>query len=169
MLFLLLLLMLFPLSVSAEYLGILSANPFDSASTSNPFEARSLFKSDDINNSYSPYDSPFSNQSATNPFPTETPRLYDDEGHCRGKLTTNPYDSDSVSNPHGRHGILIHQSRSIICMVQNIPIDGTVRPIRMAQAGASKGGSPATEKMRQADRARQSLAWRNKQCVTSAS
>jgi hypothetical protein len=78
---------------------------------------------------------------SANPLAMDTPRLYDQEGHCRGKLTTNPYDSDSVSNPHGRHGILIHQSRSIICMVQNIPIDGTVRPIRMAQAGVSKGGS----------------------------
>jgi hypothetical protein len=146
MLLLLLSPLLFPLFAHAEYLGELSANPFDSASTSNPFEARSLFKSDDINNSYSPYDSPFSNQSATNPFPTETPRLYDQEGHCRGRLTTNPYDTGSVSNLYGRYGILIHQSRSIIRMAPEISIDRTAPPIRMAQAGASKGSSPATEK-----------------------
>ena len=121
-------LLLFPLFASAEYLGELSANPFDSASTSNSFGAGSLFKSDGMNNSYSPYGSPFSNQSATNPLATDTPRLYDQEGHCRGKLTTNPYDSDSVSNPYGRYGIRIHQSRSII---------------RMGQAGASKGDSLA--------------------------
>ena len=38
---LLLLLLLFPLSVSAEYLGDLSANPIDSDSTTNPFGAGS--------------------------------------------------------------------------------------------------------------------------------
>ena len=43
-----------------------------------------------------------------------------------GELSANPYDSDSVSTPYGYYGILIHQSRSIICM---------------AQAGASKGDS----------------------------
>ena len=37
----LLLLLLFPLSASAEDLGDLSANPFDSDSTSNPFGAGS--------------------------------------------------------------------------------------------------------------------------------
>jgi len=106
MLFLLLLLMLFPLSASAEYLGILSANPFDSASTSNPFGAESPFKPGIVNNSSSPHGSPFNNQSATNPFATNTPQLYDQEINYRSKLRTNPYDPDSVSNPYGRYGRL---------------------------------------------------------------
>ena len=89
MLFLLLLLMLFPLSASAEYLGILSANPFDSASTSNPFGAESPFKPGIVNNSSSPYGSSFSNQSATNPFSTNVPQLYDQQENYRGKLSTN--------------------------------------------------------------------------------
>jgi hypothetical protein len=101
-----LLLLLLPPSASAEHLGKLSANPFDSASTSNRFGSNSPFKPDGINSPTSPYGSPFSNQSATNPFATDTPRLYDQEGHCRGTLTTNLYDSDSVRNSHGRYGSL---------------------------------------------------------------
>jgi hypothetical protein len=38
----LLLLLLFPLSVHAENLGDLTANPFDSDSMANPFGARNL-------------------------------------------------------------------------------------------------------------------------------
>ena len=72
---LLLLLLLCPLSASAEDLGDLSANPLDSDSTANPFGAGSPFNPDGINNPFSPYGSPFSNQSATNPFATDAPRL----------------------------------------------------------------------------------------------
>jgi hypothetical protein len=42
---------------------------------SNPLGAGSPFKSDGLNNPFSPYDSPFSNQSSTNPFATDAPRL----------------------------------------------------------------------------------------------
>ena len=94
-----LLLLSLPLSVHAEDLGELSANPFNPASTSNPFGAGSPFKSDGINNPFSPYGSPFSNQSATNPVATAAPRLYDQQGNYRGKLSANPYDPDSTSNP----------------------------------------------------------------------
>jgi hypothetical protein len=53
------LLLLFPLSVHAEDLGELSANPFNPNSTSNPFGAGSPFKPDGLNNPFSPYGSPF--------------------------------------------------------------------------------------------------------------
>jgi hypothetical protein len=69
------LILLLPLSVNAEHLGELSANPFNPDSTSNPFGAGSAFKSDGINNPFSPYGSPYSNQSAPNPFTTDAPRL----------------------------------------------------------------------------------------------
>ena len=76
-LFLILLLLLpQPLSVHAEDLGELSANPYNPNSTSNPFGAGSPFKPDGLNNPFSPYGSPFSNQSATNPFATDAPRLF---------------------------------------------------------------------------------------------
>ena len=93
-----------PLSVQADYLGELNANPFDFDSTANPFGAGSPFKPDGINNPFCPYGSPISNQSATNPFATDAPRLYDQQKNYRGKLSTNPYESDSTSNPFGRYG-----------------------------------------------------------------
>ena len=95
------LLLLLPLSVHAEELGELSAYPFNPDFTANPFGAGSPFKPDGVNNSFSPYGSPFSNQSATNPFATDAPRLYDQQGNYRGKLSANPYDPDSTSNPFG--------------------------------------------------------------------
>ena len=84
------LLLLFPLSVHAEDLGELSANPYNPDSTSNPFGAGSPFKPDGLNNPFSPYGSPFSNQSATNTYATDAPRLYDQQGNYRGKLSANP-------------------------------------------------------------------------------
>ncbi|MBI5314735.1 MAG: hypothetical protein HZB34_02045 [Nitrospirae bacterium] len=104
LLLLLLLLLLLPRSIHAEDLGELSANPYNPNSTSNLYGAGSPFKSDGINNPFSPYSSPFSNQSATNPFATDAPRLYDQQGNYRGKLSANPYDPDSTSNPYGRYG-----------------------------------------------------------------
>jgi hypothetical protein len=98
------LLVLIPLTVHAEDLGELSANPFNLDSTSNPFGAGSPFKPDGLNNPFSPYGSLFSNQSATNPFATDAPRLYDQQGNYRGKLSANSYDPDSTSNPYGRYG-----------------------------------------------------------------
>ena len=93
-----------PLTLQAEDLGNLSANPFDAESTANPFGKGSPFAPNGINNPFSPYGSPFSNRSATNPFATDTPRLYDQQGHYRGKLSANPFDADSTSNQFGRYG-----------------------------------------------------------------
>src|SRR5829696_9065935 len=82
----------------AEDLGNLSANPFDPDSTANQFGKGSPFAPNGINNPFSLYGSPLSNQSATNPFATDAPRLYDREGRYHGKLSANPYDADSTSN-----------------------------------------------------------------------
>ena len=48
-----LLILSLPLSASAEYLGDLSANPFDSDSTANPFGAGSPFNPGGLNNPFS--------------------------------------------------------------------------------------------------------------------
>ena len=64
----------------AEDLGNLSANPFDFESSSNPFGKGSPFAPNGINNQFSPFGSPFSNTSATNPFATDAPALYDQQG-----------------------------------------------------------------------------------------
>ncbi len=55
----------------AEDLGNLSANPFALDSTSNSFGQGSPFAPNGVNNPFSPYGSPFSNQSSTNPFATD--------------------------------------------------------------------------------------------------
>ena len=88
-----------PVSAAANDFGELSANPYQQNSTANPFGAGSPFAPNGINNPFSPYGSPFSNQSARNPFATDAPRIYDQHGHYHGKLSTNPYDPDSTSNP----------------------------------------------------------------------
>ena len=87
-----------------QFLGNLSANPYDQDSTSNKFGAGSTFKSDGINNPYSRYGSPYSNQSATDRYATDAPKLFDQKGNFRGNLSTNQYDPDSTSNEFGRYG-----------------------------------------------------------------
>ena len=98
------LLLLIPQAAQAEYLGNLSANEFDPNSVANPFDAGNPFSPNSVTNEFGIYGNPFSNQSATNPYATDAPRLYDQQGHDRGKLTTNQFDPDSTSNPYGRYG-----------------------------------------------------------------
>jgi hypothetical protein len=98
------LLVLIPFTVHAEYLGDLSANQFDQNSIANPFGAGNPFSSNSVTNKFGLYGSPYSNQSATNPYATDAPRLYDQHGAYRGNLSTNQHDPDSVSNPYGRYG-----------------------------------------------------------------
>jgi hypothetical protein len=102
--FLLMFLLLLPLPVQAEYLGDLSANPYGPNSTANPFGGGNRFNPNSPLNQFGRYGNPFSNQSATNPYATQAPKLYDHEGNYRGRLSANPYDPDSTSNPYGRYG-----------------------------------------------------------------
>jgi len=87
-----------------EYIGNYSANKYNANSTSNPNGAGSQYNAKSINNSNGTYGNPYSPKSATNPYTTNAPKLYDGDGNYRGKLSSNPYDADSVSNPHGRYG-----------------------------------------------------------------
>jgi hypothetical protein len=87
-----------------EYLGDLSANPFGPNSTANQFGGGNPFAPNSITNEFSPYGSPFSNKSANNPYATDAPKLYDQQGNYRGRLSANPYDPDSTSTPFGRYG-----------------------------------------------------------------
>ena len=87
-----------------EYLGNLSANPYAPNSTANTYGAGSRYAPNSINNPASQYGSPYSSTSATNPYTTSAPKLYDSQGNYRGKLSGNRYDPDSVSNPYGRYG-----------------------------------------------------------------
>lgn len=81
-----------------------AACPYYPNCLSNPYGAGSPYKADGLMNPYSPYGSPHSNKSWTNPYATDAPRLYDGQGNFRGRLSTNPYDLDSTSNPYGRYG-----------------------------------------------------------------
>jgi hypothetical protein len=87
----------------AKDLGNLSENPYVLNSTANPYGTNNQY-GDGIGNPSGQYGSLYSNKSATNPFATDAPRLYDQQGDYRGKLSANPYDPDSTSNPYGRYG-----------------------------------------------------------------
>jgi hypothetical protein len=89
----------------AEILGRLSANPFASDSTANPFSpAGSPSSPRSINNPTGPYGSPVSPTSARNPQATDAPRLVAEDGTYLGRLSSNPTDPESVANPTGRYG-----------------------------------------------------------------
>ena len=87
------------------YLGRLSANPYASDSTANPYSpAGSPYSAKSVNNPYGAYGSPFSPTSARNPYATDAPDIVAQDGTYLGKLSDNRYDPDSVANPYGRYG-----------------------------------------------------------------
>lgn len=90
---------------AATYIGNYNTNKYESNSVNNPYGSYgSKYSSDSVNNQYGQYGSKYSNKSATNLYATEAPKLYDQNGNYRGKLSANKYDSESVSNPYGRYG-----------------------------------------------------------------
>ncbi|MBS1065931.1 hypothetical protein [Gluconobacter kondonii] len=78
--------------------------PYDSRCLNNPYGAGSRYAPNGVNNPYSPSGSRYSNESANNPYATNAPKLYDQNGNYRGRLSANPYAPDSTSNPYGRYG-----------------------------------------------------------------
>ena len=97
-------LLFLPLAVHAEYLGDLSENELNPNSILNDIGAYGPLSPTSPRNSIGMYGSPISPYSANNPLATNAPRLYDQEGNYRGKLSTNQLDPDSISNPLGRYG-----------------------------------------------------------------
>ena len=93
-----------PMSVSAEYLGDLSANELNPNSVFNDIGPYGSLSPTSPRNPIGIYGSLISPYSATNPIATDAPRLYDQQGNYRGKLSTNTLDPDSISNPLGRYG-----------------------------------------------------------------
>ena len=88
-----------------EFLGRLSANPYASDSTANPYSAAgSPYSAKSVNNPFGPYGSPYSSTSARNPYATDAPKIVAQDGTYLGELSDNPYDPDSVANPYGRYG-----------------------------------------------------------------
>lgn len=68
------------------------------ALSTNPYAPNS------VTNPYSPYGSRHSNQSVTNPYATQAPKIVDGQGNYYGRASANRYDPDSTSNPYGRYG-----------------------------------------------------------------
>lgn len=97
-------LLLMSVPSKAQYIGNYSDNHYAPNSTSNIYGAGNPYGANSINNQFGRYGSPFSNQSVSNPYATDAPKLYDQNGNYHGKLSSNPYDPDSVSNPYGRYG-----------------------------------------------------------------
>ena len=88
-----------------QYLGRLSANPYATDSTSNPYSpAGSVYSPTSVNNPYGSYGSAYSSTSARSAYATDAPKIVAQDGTYLGKLSDNPYDPDSVSNPYGRYG-----------------------------------------------------------------
>lgn len=73
-------------------------------------------------NPYSKYGSPYSNKSWTNPYATDAPKIVGEDGSYHGRLSTNPYDPDSTSNPYGRYGSNIPLTVSITLMELEIRV-----------------------------------------------
>lgn len=88
-----------------EYLGNLSANPYDPNSTSNPYgQYGSPYSAQSIQNPYSTYGSSYSIEGARNPYTTGGPRIFASDGTYLGRLNANRFDPESVSNPYGAYG-----------------------------------------------------------------
>jgi|GEM_PF-2798169 len=86
------------------YLGKLSVNPYDSESISNPYGRYGSPYGDNLMNPYSRFGSQYSHSSWRNPYATNTPKIYAADGTYLGKLSSNRYDPESISNPYGRYG-----------------------------------------------------------------
>jgi len=100
------LLALLPLISHAEDLGTLSTNEVDPNFLPNPFGTGNPSDPNSVTNELGRYGNPYSPSSATNFEAITAPRLPDQEGNDRGRLSMNQYDPDSVSNPYGRYGNL---------------------------------------------------------------
>ncbi len=99
---LLALLLLLPLTVQAEYFGDLSANELNPNSIFNDIGAYGPLSPASPRNSIGINGSPISLYTPTNPFAIDAPRLYDQAGNYRGKLSTIPHglvDSPRIGRP----------------------------------------------------------------------
>lgn len=93
-----------PDTKESVYLGRLSTNIYDSESISNRYGTYGNPYGNTLANPYSIYGSKYSDKSWSNPYATNAPRIYAEDGTYLGKLSANRYDPESISNPYGRYG-----------------------------------------------------------------
>jgi hypothetical protein len=87
------------------FLGRLSANPYGATSIANPYgQYGSAYSATSINNAYGQYGSAYSSTSVANPYATAAPKIIAVDGTYLGRLSSNPYDPQSVANPYGKYG-----------------------------------------------------------------
>lgn len=91
-------------NADSTYLGQLSKNRYAPDSTSNQYGQYGTPYGNTLNNRFGTYGNPYSSKSWTNPYATDAPRIYAQDGTYLGKLSSNRYDPESVSNPYGRYG-----------------------------------------------------------------
>ena len=85
---------------SGEYLGKLSANPYDPESTSNPFGLYgSPYSPKSVKNPYNRH-----GFDAQNPYSVKGPKIVGKDGRYLGRLNRNKYHPESISNPYGIYG-----------------------------------------------------------------
>jgi len=92
------------LTASAAVQSAYAICPYDPDCLNNPYGAGSPYKPDGLMNPYSEYGSHYSNKSWTNPYATDAPKIFGEDGSYHGRLSTNPYEPDSTANPYGRYG-----------------------------------------------------------------
>jgi len=63
-----------------------------------PYDSRCL------DNPYGKYGNPYSNESISNPYARNAPKIYGADGEYLGRFSSNPYDPESISNPYGKYG-----------------------------------------------------------------
>ncbi|MFZ0695191.1 MAG: hypothetical protein WAN51_13785 [Alphaproteobacteria bacterium] len=91
-------------SLAQQYFGSPSISPYSPNVLSNPNGAGSPDNPSSLTNPHGPYGSPYSIQSATNPYATNAPTLHNSRGNDQDRLSANPNEPDSASNPQGQFG-----------------------------------------------------------------
>jgi hypothetical protein len=87
------------------FLGHLNTDQTDPYSVNNPYGTYgNPYNAYSIHNKFGRYGNPYSNYSVSNPYATNAPKLYDQKGKYFGKLSTNEFDRESISNAYGPYG-----------------------------------------------------------------
>jgi hypothetical protein len=129
----------FTSSLFAQDLGNLSANPFGSNSTANPFSpAGNPFSPTSPNNAFGVYGNPFSDQSVTNPYATNAPSSTTSKATIAGSSALIRMIATPPATPMAAMAIPIRLNHSTTRMGPGTRFYPRVLIIRMAVDGGLK-------------------------------